>query len=330
MAIINRAKGLSGLNPLSYMGVEGAEAGNTVVPLVAYPDDPVQNDWQNFNLGTLWLNTTNFNLWYLASLSGNLAVWVLLSNGAGPILAINNDVGGVLPTRGLINLFATPNAGHTVAFKGVGNTINLYTTDAFGNTAVGAGSGASITTNVSNTFFGTSAGTLSTGNSNTLVGWGSGQNITTGSENTGVGQGSLSGLVSGLMTGSANTALGYQAGNAYLGAESSNILIGPSTGVLGESNTIHIGTNGTGPGQQNVTYLHGGAVIATNGSVSAGADTGGVASTTTISNANSTTISTGVGSIKMSTANAATNSAWIKAYIGTTPYWIPAFTTNAP
>lgn len=44
----------------------------------------------------------------------------------------------------------------------------------------------------------------------------------------------------------------------------------------------------------------------------------------------STTISTGVGSVKMSTSNAATNTAWIPmAYAGTT-YFIPAWTTNAP
>lgn len=44
----------------------------------------------------------------------------------------------------------------------------------------------------------------------------------------------------------------------------------------------------------------------------------------------STTISTGVGSVKMSTANAATNTSWIPfAYNGTT-YFIPGWTTNAP
>ena len=59
-------------------------------------------------------------------------------------------------------------------------------------------------------------------------------------------------------------------------------------------------------------------------------DDGGVASTVGISNVGSTTISTGVGSVKMSSVNAATNSAWIKVYFGTTAYWIPAWTTNSP
>lgn len=44
----------------------------------------------------------------------------------------------------------------------------------------------------------------------------------------------------------------------------------------------------------------------------------------------STTISTGVGSVKMSSANPGTNAAWIPiAYAGTT-YFVPAWTTNSP
>lgn len=49
-----------------------------------------------------------------------------------------------------------------------------------------------------------------------------------------------------------------------------------------------------------------------------------------VTSGGSTTISTGVGSIKMSTANPATNAAWIPlAHAGTT-YFVPGFTTNAP
>lgn len=57
---------------------------------------------------------------------------------------------------------------------------------------------------------------------------------------------------------------------------------------------------------------------------------GSTSGTINIKAGGSTTISTGVGSVKMSTANAATNTAWIPiAYAGTT-YYIPAWTTNAP
>jgi len=60
-----------------------------------------------------------------------------------------------------------------------------------------------------------------------------------------------------------------------------------------------------------------------------------VAGTTRTQNLNittggSTTISTGIGTVKMSTANNANSAAWIPiAYNGTT-YYVPAWTTNAP
>jgi hypothetical protein len=73
-----------------------------------------------------------------------------------------------------------------------------------------------------------------------------------------------------------------------------------------------------------------GSVTATAGMLFAGGDTAGVASTTAISSTSSATISTGVGSVKMSSANPGTNTAWIKIYIGTSAFWIPAWTTNAP
>lgn len=66
------------------------------------------------------------------------------------------------------------------------------------------------------------------------------------------------------------------------------------------------------------------------GEVSVNGDVGGKAGFTSLTAANSTTISTGVGSVRMSSANPATNTAWIKIYIGTTAYWIPAWTTNSP
>lgn len=44
----------------------------------------------------------------------------------------------------------------------------------------------------------------------------------------------------------------------------------------------------------------------------------------------STTISTGVGSIRMSTANAATNTVWIPMKYNGTTYYVAGYTTNAP
>nr|MDA8178344.1 hypothetical protein [Deltaproteobacteria bacterium] len=44
----------------------------------------------------------------------------------------------------------------------------------------------------------------------------------------------------------------------------------------------------------------------------------------------STTISTGVGSVKMSTVNAATNTVWIPVRYNGSTYYVPGWTTNAP
>ena len=44
----------------------------------------------------------------------------------------------------------------------------------------------------------------------------------------------------------------------------------------------------------------------------------------------STTISTGTGTVKMSTANPATNTVWIPIKYAGTLYYVPGFTTNAP
>jgi hypothetical protein len=77
-----------------------------------------------------------------------------------------------------------------------------------------------------------------------------------------------------------------------------------------------------------VNILFSGSTI--SGGVVAGGDNNGVPHGTSLTAVNSTTIGAGVGSINMSSANPATNSAWIKIYIGTIPYWIPAWTTNSP
>ncbi len=53
-----------------------------------------------------------------------------------------------------------------------------------------------------------------------------------------------------------NIVIGYNAGSAYAVSEQSNILIG-SAGVVGEANTMRIGTQGTGNQQVNLTYVAG-------------------------------------------------------------------------
>lgn len=93
---------------------------------------------------------------------------------------------------------------------------------------------------------------LTSGNTNSAFGYISLENLTTGTENAAFGNNALSQLV----TGSYNTALGPSAGSNYTSSESSNINISNS-GIVGESNVIRIGTQGTGNGQQNTAYMAG-------------------------------------------------------------------------
>jgi hypothetical protein len=276
MAIINRAKGLTGLNPLAYMGVEGSEAGNTVVPLVAYPEDPGPTDWQNFNLMTLWLNTSNNNLWYLASLAGNQALWLMLAGGSGDIIGVKTDDGNTaVPVAGIIDLFAQPQAGSTVVFTTTApNIIKFNVSDANANTLIGLTAGNSSITGTANTGLGLNVlGSLTSGASNCGLGWGTQQNITSGSYNCAVGAASQSHINSGnnntavgyvalqflttgnnntavgdlagqlLITGSGNICIGASSGVGMVGSEASNIYIGNAG--ASESNTIRLGTVGT-------------------------------------------------------------------------------------
>lgn len=128
-------------------------------------------------------------------------------------------------------------------------------TSGCNNTAVGAYALTDATTSDNNVAVGYAAlATLTTAavtGSNVAVGSNSMVAATTGQYNTSVGAASLA-----TTTGSNNIALGYSAANALVAAESSNIIIG-SPGVIGDGNTIRIGVDGAGVGQQSSNYQAG-------------------------------------------------------------------------
>lgn len=121
------------------------------------------------------------------------------------------------------------------------------------NVTLGLATGASFTTGGYNSLFGSAAGdAITSGNYNICFGSTAGSGITIASSNTIVGTAAATTLV----TGNSNTIVGALAGGAYTGNESSNILI-KNNGVVGESNTIRIGTPGIGAGQQSSCYVAG-------------------------------------------------------------------------
>lgn len=72
----------------------------------------------HYPLGSLWTNSSNSNLWALANITNNLAKWVLLSGGTGPLIKIGvpNGTSPINPdTNGLISFTST---GATVTITG--------------------------------------------------------------------------------------------------------------------------------------------------------------------------------------------------------------------
>jgi hypothetical protein len=182
------------------------------------------------------------------AINGNIT---FTPNGTGAVVIANGDVNIQAGNLDLPN----SNVGGTQGFINQGGQITMSNFGT-GNFFIGNGSG-NLTLNPAVAEFNTAVGQfvligLTTGHNNTCCGNGGMELVTTGSNNSGFGEGALSALV----TGSNNTAVGFNAGLNYAGAESDNILIG-SLGILGESNVIRIGTQGSGPGQQNSTTIAG-------------------------------------------------------------------------
>ncbi len=93
---------------------------------------------------------------------------------------------------------------------------------------------------------------FSTGGSSVAIGSQALSNsLLTGAANIGIGASSLSGLTSGTL----NIGIGFQSGAGITGASSSNIAIGNAGAA--ESNTIRIGTQGSGLGQQDRNFQAG-------------------------------------------------------------------------
>ena len=109
------------------------------------------------------------------------------------------------------------------------------------NTCIGALSAVFLINGTWNTFLGTQGGySIGNGSFNCSLGANSLYHLNGGSYNIGIGTFSSS----------------AGGGSAYTGTESSNIAIG-HLGTVGESNVIRIGTQGSGNGQQQDTWIAG-------------------------------------------------------------------------
>lgn len=117
---------------------------------------------------------------------------------------------------------------------------------------IGATAAGSIVSSTKVVAIGFTSIQSATGSATTTLGFAAGQALTSGDNNIFIG----SQAAINLLTGANNTIIGTDAASAYVGAESSNIII-KNAGTAAETNAIHIGTQGSGAGQQNTCFVAG-------------------------------------------------------------------------
>lgn len=143
--------------------------------------------------------------------------------------------GGYNTAVGIETLTFNTAAGNSAV--GAGALFN--NTNGQTNTALGANTLSNNTSGSNNTAVGASAMQGTAGDGNAAFGYRALEQDSGGAGNTAVGTESLGND----MSGSYNVALGWEAGSAYNGAESNNIVIG-NGGTLGDQGAIRIGTRG--------------------------------------------------------------------------------------
>lgn len=254
----------------------GGGGGSDILTINSIPP----NGSGNFNIdaGSNITITPGTNSITIASTGGSSGVTSLTGNSGSPLLT-----GAIQLTTGASNangtsVFTASGAAITQTFDdansnlGLGNSVLDVLSGGMQNTSIGTYSSGSIssgtgnccfgyttgdgiTSGSDNCFFGTNTATLVplTGGANSFYGADSVGNLSGGSFNSGLGNG----IANNIISGNYNIFIGANnVGHAYTGSESSNILIS-NTGVLGESNVIRVGTQGTGDSEQNSTFIAG-------------------------------------------------------------------------
>lgn len=235
------------------------------------------------------------------------------------------QIGGntVVQTYGTENTFLGPIAGNTT----------LTVADATGSTGVGYASLVSLSTGNINTALGSfSSRNITTGNGNLSAGSSSLSTLSTGSNNVALGADALiaattssntvavgSSAGSFVTSGSNNIFLGTSSGS-HISSTNSNIIIG-NTGTIGDENTIRIGTDGSGAGQQNLTYIAGINGINVGSVASVVSISGDQLGTTTITAGTGVTVTPGVNTITIAASGTSTLT---YTAVSTTPYVVLA------
>jgi len=207
----------------------------------------------------LGANTGNFTLTAQAATAVGTAALGALTSGLRNS-AVGNGALQLLQSGGDNVAIGTSALASAVSasFNTAVGTFALNLCTVGGNTAVGQASLGNNIIGVQCAALGYRALELSTGDNNTGLGALCLPLLTSGGgNNTAVG--TASGFT--LLTGTQNLFLGAASGFSYTSSESSNILL-MNSGTVAESNTIRIGTQGSGAAQQNRAFMAGVASVA--------------------------------------------------------------------
>ena len=271
-----RASRLSGLNTLSYVGVEPISPPD----LRVQPRDPTVNDWKNFDVGCLWITDNSSiipaipqQVWMLVKLGVDvtgvrMATWVPLypNGGGGGAITFVTDNGNAASNLGILNVLGGTNLG--VAFKnmntdGAGNTLHISLntsiqqpdTSADGLQGMYGIGGLDFmhAYGTHNTFLGEQAGNrtliIADAADNTGIGFQTLTTLTHGDKNCALGESVLSALTEG----EENTGFGWHCLSQLVGATGvsglRNLALGSNAGanlLQGNDNVLigfHAGDN---------------------------------------------------------------------------------------
>jgi hypothetical protein len=116
-----QAKRRSGINTFSYLGVNPSEPHNFIIQ----ERNPTVDDYEKYNLGDEWLNSSTEEVYKLVLKAANVATWSIITDG-DPALTFNTDSGSAMPSGLEIEYVGGLNINSAGSVNTI--TLNLNTT----------------------------------------------------------------------------------------------------------------------------------------------------------------------------------------------------------
>lgn len=110
-----------GENALSYRGVNAESPPETWIA----DRDPLTNDYKNFIIGDLWINSSTKAAFMLTNKDNQVATWIQLAAGAGDVSTLTGNTGGAVGPDGAQNINVVGDATTGVSVTGNPGTNTL-------------------------------------------------------------------------------------------------------------------------------------------------------------------------------------------------------------